>query len=1394
MSRTLQSTVSRVSRQQRMICLLVSACFCLVLIFSGIERAGAAGGGLDPLFNPGGAGTDGFGVTGVAVQPDGKIIIGGHFASYNGDAAASDGIARLNTDGTLDTTFNMGGVGLGTQVGGVPSNAHVVALQPDGKILVGGNFTRYNGDEAASDNITRLNTNGTLDTTFNYGGAGANATVNAVAVQADGKIIIGGHFNTYNGDTNISDYIVRLNTNGTLDTSFNMGGTGANGGMDAVTVLPDGKILIGGNFTTYNDDANANDYIARLNTNGTLDTSFNMGGTGANGSLNAVTVQPDGKIIIGGGFTSYNGDANASDRIARLNANGTLDTTFNYGGTGASNILVEVALQPDGKILIAGPFTTYNGANASDYIARLNTNGTLDTSFNMGGTGADAGVNAVVVQPDGKILIAGGFTSYNGDDGASDHVERLLPAPGEIAFSSATYSVDETAGNATITLTRTGGTDNKVVAKVTLADGTTTPADYRFTPGAFDTSFNLGGAGADDIVTAVAVQPDGKIIIAGNFTIYNGDSAARDRIARLNTDGTLDTTFNMGGTGADNLVFAVALQPDGKILIAGLFTSYNGDANASDNIARLNTDGTLDTSFNMGGAGANGGAQAVAVQPDGKIIIAGLFTSYNNDTYASDRIARLNTDGTLDTTFNYLSAGANTQVSTVAVQADGKILIGGVFTSYNGDAAASDGIARLNIDGTLDTTFNMGGAGVNDSVNEVAVQADGKILVGGQFTGYNGDTAASDNIVRLNTDGTLDTSFNPGGAGANNPVLAVALQPDGKILIGGAFTSYNGNIAASDYIVRLNSNGTLDTSFNPGGTGANNAVFAVAVQPDGKILIGGNLTSYNGSSAASDYIARLDGDLFVTWPAGDATNKTIQLPIINDGLNEPDETLNLSLAVLSGGATLGSPNTATLTILDPNDAPVNTVPAPQSTNENTPLVFSSANTNQISIADVDADTSPMQVTLTATHGTLTLNGTTGLSFITGDGTDDATMSFTGTITAINAALDGLSFNPTPGYSGAASLQLVSDDLGNTGAGGAQSDTDTINITINEAGVLKLSAATYSVNEATASLTINVTRTGGSAGATSVHYATVNGTATGGATCTAGKDYVTKTGTLSWAVGDMANKTFTVPICNDTVFEGNETVNLTLSNVTGSASLGSPSAAVLTIVDNETQPKISVNDVTVTEGNAGMLNANFMVKLSGASSKTVTVKYATSNGTALAGSDYVAVPLTTLTFTPGQTSKTVAVAVKGDTLDEANETFRIILTGQTNATILDGLGIGTITDNDPTPRLSINNVSLTEGNAGTKAFTFTVSLSAASGQAVSVKYATSNGTAVAPADYTAKPLTTLTFTPGQTTKTVTVLVRGETVLEGNETFFVNLSLPVNATILDTQGQGTITNDD
>jgi hypothetical protein len=222
------------------------------------------------------------------------------------------------------------------------------------------------------------------------------------------------------------------------------------------------------------------------------------------------------------------------------------------------------------------------------------------------------------------------------------------------------------------------------------------------------------------------------------------------------------------------------------------------------------------------------------------------------------------------------------------------------------------------------------------------------------------------------------------------------------------------------------------------------------------------------------------------------------------------------------------------------------------------------------------------------------------------------------------------------------------------------------------------------------------------------------------------------------------------------------------------------------------PGLSINDVSVSEGDAGPVNAIFTVSLSAASGQTVTVNFVTADNTATNPADYTTTS-GTLTFAPGVTSQPVTVSVQGDILDEPDETFFINLSGAVNATIADNQGLGTITDDDGAPSLSINNVSVTEGNAGTVNAGFTVSLSAASAQTITVNFATADNTAAAPADYTATG-GTLTFAPGVTSQPITVLVQGDILDEPDETFLVNLSGAVNATIADNQGIGTITDDD
>lgn len=547
--------------------------------------------------------------------------------------------------------------------------------------------------------------------------------------------------------------------------SFN---PGPNAAIRAVVVQPDGKIIIGGDFTSM--PGSGIKHIARLNPNGSVDSSF---APNPNYPVYAIALQPDGKIIAGGDFTTVWGDNSyrvSRNGLARFNANGTLDNTFDPN---PDSTVRSITVQPNGKIIIGGSFTTvapnYGAAVTRNRIARLNADGTLDASFDPN---VDGDVNAAAIQTDGKIIIAGGFN----------------------------------------TVTPNGGT-SYVRHRIARLNTDGTP----------DTTFELG---VNYDVLTVVIQSDGKFIAGGFFNniLTNGSpTAARNRIARFNADGTLDTTFDPNASGT---VYSLAIQPDGKIVAGGYFTTIapNGGAPVTRNrMARINLDGTLDNSFNPN---VNGQVFSLAVQSDGKIFIGGLFNSING--VPRDNFMRLEKGGLPDL---WLYQNTNNTVYTTAPQTDGKILVGGDFTTIGG--VTRNRLARLNADSSLDTMFNPN---VNGAIYAIHVQTDGKILIGGDFTNVGGQLR--NRIVRLNANGSIDNSFN---ANANNSVRAFTVQPDGKILVGGAFTIISGQ--TRNYIARLNTNGSLDSTFyNPN---VNNQVHTITLQND-KILVGGDFTSVGG--------------------------------------------------------------------------------------------------------------------------------------------------------------------------------------------------------------------------------------------------------------------------------------------------------------------------------------------------------------------------------------------------------------------------------------------------------------------------------------------------------------------------------------------------------------------
>lgn len=813
-------------------------------------------------------------VSSVAVQSDGKMIVGGSFTSYNGTTA--NRIIRLNTDGSIDTTFVYGT--------GFDASPNSIVLQSDGKILVGGTFTTYQG--VSANKIIRLNSNGNIDSSFVYG-TGFDGNVSAIAIQSNGKILCGGSFTSYNGTSYIR--LIRLETNGTIDSSLVVGTsfTGGSNYLTCIAIQPDGKIVVGGSFTAYKGTTQK--YIARLLTNGDFDSGFSASSNILTSGLLTVAIQPDGKILAGGYADKY---------LNRFNVDGSIDATFLIGAGFTGNYVYSLAIQSDGKIIVGGGFFTYQGVAAGGII-RLNPDASKDTSF-ITGVGFDSYVLSIIVQSDGKILFGGQFTTYAGGS-----YKYLLQTTNEGKYITATPTALHSLSTSLVQDLTKNWTPNEFAGKLIgiqsnglagaltwrkiLGNGTNTISfiagvaptngnsryfvqelealgkDSSYLP---DNQMNYGyvtesslpfnsGSGFDTgIVSAIVNMLDYRVLLGGSFTAYQGVAASG--IIRLNGDGSIDNTFIYGTGFGGGLVITIALQSDGKILVGGSFASYNGTG--ANCIIRLNSDGSVDNTFIYGTGFGGGNVLSVVLQSNGKIIVAGYFTSYSG--VGANGIIRLNSDGSIDSSFVY-GTGFNGLIYSVVLQLDGKILVGGGFTSYNGTSA--NRIIRLNSDGSIDLSFAYGSGFNAGSVNTIAVQLDGKILLGGNFTTYQG--MLTNGIIRINSNGSIDNTFTYGTGFNLGNVDAIALQSNNKILVGGDFTSYNG--MAANRIVSLNSDGTINTLFIGGGT--NDEVSRIYVLPNDNVFIGGFFTTYQGISVNKIIRINSDGSYYQNPYIADST-------------------------------------------------------------------------------------------------------------------------------------------------------------------------------------------------------------------------------------------------------------------------------------------------------------------------------------------------------------------------------------------------------------------------------------------------------------------------------------------------------------------------------------------
>jgi uncharacterized delta-60 repeat protein len=643
-----------------------------------------------------------------------------------------------------------------------------------------GNFTIYNGNLAKK--IVRLNLDGSIDTSFNQSNLGfsintiGSGDVSRVAIQPDGKIFCVGSAGSYNGVD--VKHIFRLNSNGTIDSTFDVSNTAltySSGSSKDIILQSDGKVLIFDNG--YSSNTN---YILRLNANGSIDSSFNI--CTIDNQVSDINYQSDGKILVTGNFTNVNGTS--LNRIVRLNSDGIIDTSFNVGSGFTNNWdeIIELEIQNDGKIIVTGSGSMlYNNASTKGLV-RLNTDGSIDSTFNSGTGLSGQYVGAkrgCLIQSDGKLVVYGSFNKYNNE--TVNYITKLK------------------------------------------TDGT---RDFSFNNicKGFDLTNGL-------IFKTAALQPDGKILVGGTFTAYNGFT--KSYLVRLNSDGSIDNTLTFGGgvgfqgnTGF-HTINTIVVQSNGKILIGGDFGIFNGVIR--NRIIRLNSDGTRDTTFVIG-TGFDDEVKIIVLQSDGKILVGGNFNTYQGATCGG--VIRLNINGSIDSSFNNTNVLGGNDCYSIALQSDGKVLVGGLI---NLSGPIQKGLVRLNVDGSKDFTF-IPDASLNIyDIQSIILQQDSKFLIRGNYM-LNGITHNS--ILRLNNNGTMDSTFSFELASNNNnlSINSFLLLPDNKILV----TGWLGTLGTISFVKRINSNGIIDSSFNS----IPNAYDSNAIlQSDGKIILYGDFTS-----------------------------------------------------------------------------------------------------------------------------------------------------------------------------------------------------------------------------------------------------------------------------------------------------------------------------------------------------------------------------------------------------------------------------------------------------------------------------------------------------------------------------------------------------------------------
>jgi uncharacterized delta-60 repeat protein len=666
-------------------------------------------------------------------------------------------------------------------------------------------------------------------------GQGSNRAIRATAVQADNKILIAGNFTSYNGIT--ANNVARLRMDGSIDKSFNSG-SGVNGTIAALTIQSNNKIVVAGNFTQYNGIPVSS--IIRLNSNGSLDNTFHPSLSPA-ASFSGIILQPDGKILAMAG--------NFGGGIIRLNKNGDVDPSFNPAIPDSLWFLQQIALQPDGKIILAGEETS-NSLARNCGLFRLDKNGKRDYGFKN--TIVSYGdyrqhISFVHVENNGNILFGSNLMI---DDRVYAGNIRTVNPQGEFIGNTPLFwsssILPTTDGKFIVTGFKyiNSSLEYYILNRKIVRLNADLSVDSSFI---FDDK-KIYAHAVDAGILSAALQIDGKVVIAGQF--FETSGLISNHIARINTDGSFDNTFNQHA-GSNGTIFTSAIQGDDKIIIGGGFTRYNYQF--VNNIARLKKNGELDLTFNTG-SGTNGKVYTVAIQSDGKILVGGNFALYNG--YACSNIIRLKKNGAIDESFGAVTNGT---VRKIKMDSNGKIIISGDFRNVNGDARPV--VARLLINGQLDTAFadpfSISDPSITVSGEDFAINNKGQVYLALNYQSRVFQSLHAE-LYRIKRNGRIDSTFSiPNNE--FNEIHAVTLNNEQKPVIGGR-ANYSTHSSYPGFVAQLNSDGSIDNTFDYAQLkeALNYAVRSITVLQNDKLIIGGDF-SPNAFSTA-DHIALLNSD------------------------------------------------------------------------------------------------------------------------------------------------------------------------------------------------------------------------------------------------------------------------------------------------------------------------------------------------------------------------------------------------------------------------------------------------------------------------------------------------------------------------------------------------------